>query len=95
MKADDKEYKIQYEKQFIEDVQAHKKAGQKSVIAKINSLIEELRKHPTTGTGIPESLIGDRKGQWSRRITQRHRLIYEIQEDVVIVVLISAWGHYE
>ena len=50
--------------------------------------------HPTTGTGKPEALRGDRKGQWSRRITGEHRLIYEIHEDIITVVMISAAGHY-
>lgn len=90
-----KEYKIQYKEQFISDIQTHKKAGQKSILIKVNNLIKELIIHPTTGTGIPEPLIGNRKGQWSRRITQQHRLIYEIHEAIITVILISAWGHYD
>ncbi len=38
--------------------------------AKAQTLIEELKEHPRTGTGHPEQLSGDRAGQWSRRITQ-------------------------
>lgn len=95
MEETQKTYQIQFREQFIEDVEAHKKAGQKSIIKKINTLVDELREHPTTGTGKPEPLKGDRKGQWSRRITQEHRLIYEICEDVITVVLVSAYGHYD
>ena len=51
--------------------------------------------HPRTGTGKPEPLSGDRTGQWSRRITQKHRLIYEIFDTEVHVDVISAYGHYE
>ena len=80
MKTADKQYRIDYKEQFIKDVQAHKKTGNKSILLKINNLIEELREHPTIGTGNPEPLIGDRKGQWSRRITSRHRLVYEIKK---------------
>ena len=88
-------YILEYTEQFIEYVEAHKKTGQKSILSKINSLIDEIRHHPTTGTGKPEALRGDRKGQWSRRITGEHRLIYEIHEDIIItVVMISAAGHY-
>ena len=94
MKVNEKEYTIQYESQFIEDIQAYKKTGQKSIVTKINTLINELRKHPSLGTGRPEALIGDRKGQWSRKLTAKHRLIYEINEDIVTVILISARGHY-
>lgn len=49
------------------------KAYQKAI-----TLIGELYEHPRTGTGKPEPLSGDRSGQWSRRISKRHRLVYEI-----------------
>lgn len=94
MELEDKEYDIEYTSQFLEDVQMHKKSGQKSVLLKINSLIDELRLHPTTGTGLPEALKGNRKGQWSRRITQKHRLIYEVHEEQITVVLLEGVGHY-
>jgi toxin YoeB len=90
-----KAYEIEYTEKFLEDVEAHKKTGQKSILIKINALIDELREHPTTGTGKPELLKGDRKGLWSRRITQKHRLIYEIHNDIITVVLLAASGHYD
>lgn len=64
---------------------AYKKAGK---------FIEELKEHPRTGTGHPEQLKGDRSGQWSRQVTQKHRLIYEIFETEVHVDVLSAYGHY-
>lgn len=88
------EYEIEYTDQFLEDILKHKKVGQKSILAKINSLIDELREHPTSGTGNPEALKGDKKGQWSRRITQKHRLIYEIHEEIITVIILEAFGHY-
>ncbi len=42
-----------------------------------------------------EDLGGDRLGQWSRRISQKHRLIYEIEEEVVKVAVLSSYGHYD
>ena len=58
-------------------------------------LIAELYEHPRTGTGHPEQLSGDRNGQWSRRITKKHRLVYKIQDDHVIVLVLSTYGHYD
>ena len=58
-------------------------------------LIGELYDHPRTGTGHPEQLSGDRIGQWSRRITKKHRLIYEIHDMEVVVLVVSAYGHYD
>jgi toxin YoeB len=62
---------------------------------KLTALITELQEHPETGTGHPKPLGGNRTGQWSRRITQKHRLIYQINETEVIVAVISAYGHYD
>ena len=58
-------------------------------------LIGELYEHPTTGTGHPEPLKGDPKGRWSRRITDKHRLVYRVLDTEVIVLVLSAYGHYE
>ena len=61
---------------------------------KLVRLLEELVEHPTTGIGKPEPLKGNRLGQWSRRISKKHRLIYEIREEIVTVLILSAYGHY-
>lgn len=62
---------------------------------KVVKLVNELMDHPRTGTGHPEQLRGDRSNQWSRRITQRHRLVYEIHDTEVVVLVLTAYGHYE
>ena len=61
---------------------------------KAQRYIEELKVHPKTGTGRPEALKGDRNGQWSREITRKHRLIYESHDEVVKVIVLTAYGHY-
>ena len=58
-------------------------------------LIDELYEHPKSGTGRPEPLKGHLEGRWSRRISDKHRLVYRVQEKEVIVLVISAYGHYE
>ena len=63
--------------------------------AKAERLLIELAEHPRTGTGHPEQLKGKLSEQWSRRITKKHRLIYEIHDNEVIVIVISAYGHYD
>ena len=57
-------------------------------------LIAELYEHPRTGTGKPEQLTGNRSGQWSRRISNKHRLVYEIHDTEVVVLVLTAYGHY-
>ncbi len=58
-------------------------------------LIAELYEHPKNGTGKPEPLSANRAGQWSRRITQQHRLIYEIHDDEIVVLVLASYGHYD
>lgn len=58
-------------------------------------LLSELIEHPKTGIGKPEQLRGNRTGQWSRRISDKHRMVYEIIDDKVMVIVISSKGHYD
>lgn len=58
-------------------------------------LIAELYEHPTTGTGHPEPLKGQPENRWSRRITDKHRLIYRIIKEEVVVLVLSSYGHYD
>jgi toxin YoeB len=76
-------------------IQFFKKSGQKILLKKIEKLIDELELHPYEGTGKPEALKYENLGKWSRRIDQRHRLIYEVFEDEVLIEVISAFGHYD
>ena len=86
-------YKIEFKEQATQDLVALAKSEPKA-FAKAQALIEELREHPRTGTGKPEQLSGDSSGQWSRRITKKHRLVYEIHDMEVIVLILTAYGHY-
>ena len=48
------------------------------LLEKLNTLIEECRRHPFKGTGKPEPLGGNLAGWWSRRISQEHRFVYRV-----------------
>ena len=62
---------------------------------KVSRFIQELAEHPKTGTGHPEPLKGQPEGRWSRQITKKHRLVYRIFNEEVVVLVISAYGHYD
>jgi toxin YoeB len=87
-------YVLELSETALEDIEKHKKAGDKSVLKKIERLLNELMEHPTTGTGQPEKLKHELAGLYSRRINRKHRLIYSINEQVVTVYVLSAWSHY-
>lgn len=63
--------------------------------AKLIKLTEELKEHPLTGTGHPHALTRERKGQWARSITKKHRLVYRVEHALIRVYIISAYGHYD
>ncbi len=87
-------YKIELTINAIKDIEKIKKSGDKKFLLKIDKLLNELREHPKTGTGKPEQLKYYEIPTWSRRINDSHRIIYRIQEDRVIVLVLSFWGHY-
>lgn len=58
-------------------------------------LLPEAEQHfPTTGTGQVEQLKGNLSGFWSRRIDKGSRMIYTIENEKVIVTVVSLNGHY-
>nr|WP_294894104.1 Txe/YoeB family addiction module toxin [uncultured Pedobacter sp.] len=76
------------------DVKKIEKSGDKKLLKKIYLLLDELEEHPTSGTGKPERLKFHETTTWSRRISSKHRLVYQIEEEVVTVLVLSTWGHY-
>jgi toxin YoeB len=66
------------------------------ILEKINSLLEECRRHPSKGTGKPEPLGGNLTGWWSRRINQEHRLVYRVSGsgDVQALEVAQCRYHY-
>jgi len=87
-------YKFSYTEKAEKDLAALKRNEPQS-FKKAIKLIDELMEHPTTCTGKPKQLSSDRAGQWSRRISSKHRLIYMIDNENVVVLLLSACGHYD
>ena len=57
----------------------------KKVFKKLIKLVREIQRTPFQGTGNPEPLKHNLKGYWSRRITQEHRLVYEVTDSSVII----------
>lgn len=77
-----------------EQLQKHKKSGNKSNLNKITKIFEDLENHPFTGVGNPEQLKYSLSGFWARKINQKDRIIYSVNDKLVLVEVISAMGHY-
>jgi len=54
---------------------------------------ELLRSNPTQGIGKPEPLRHNLSGLWSRRISQRDRIIYKFNDNCIYIFAIG--GHYD
>ncbi len=87
-------YLLEFSKIALEDIKKHKKSGDKPTLKKIEKLLNELREHPTTGTGQPELLKHNLQGLYSRRINKKHRLVYSVKVEIVTIYVVSAHSHY-
>lgn len=86
-------YILDFTQKAKEDIEFFKKSGNKTVLKKVNTLIEEILESPFVGTGKPEALKHELTGYWSRRINREHRLIYKVTEEIIIIH--SLKGHYQ
>ena len=62
---------------------------------KFLDILSELSEHPRTGIGHPEPLRGGNDITWSRRISAKDRVIYDIHDNILVVLVIEVGGHYE
>jgi len=76
--------KIVFSKNAWEDYISWQSEDRKT-LKKINTLIRDIQRSPYEGIGKPEPLKFDLAGFWSRRIDLEHRLIYQIEEDEILI----------
>ena len=58
----------------------------RSILTRINLLIQEIQRSPFEGFGRPESLRHGLSGYWSRRINEEHRMVYRVDDDTLFAV---------
>ena len=94
-------YRIVYDKQAIRDIKNLKSSH---LDVKAKKLIETVRKNPFTTPPKYETLVGNLSGLYSRRINVRHRFVYQVFPEIVIVdgikydgtiKIIRMWTHYD
>ena len=87
-------FRVEVTKIANQDIEKHKKSGNKISIKNIAKILVDLSENPYEGFGNPEPLKYDYSGFWSRRINQKDKLIYRVEDDIVTVFVVSAMGHY-
>ena len=84
--------KTTFDISVIEDLKEWVK-NEPKLVRRVFELIEDIYKNPFEGLGKPEGLKHQYRGFWSRRISDEHRLVYQVLSDKSINV-ISVYGHY-
>ena len=77
--------------QFLEDLMYWVKTDRKAAL-RVLELVAAVVQDPLSGIGKPEPLKFEFAGCWSRRLTQEHRLVYEVSK--VQVRFLQARYHY-
>ena len=80
---------------FVKAEIALLKKSEPPAYRKVMRFLNEIQDHPRTGTGKPERLKHYKNETWSRRINRKHRLVYEIKEEIITVKVISTYAHYD
>jgi toxin YoeB len=63
----------------------HWQKTDKKMVARINTLLKEIKRSPFDGMGKPEPLKHALSGYWSRRINDEHRLVYKVNPDSIFI----------
>ena len=61
-------------------------AADQDGLERVNRLIDESMRDPLKGTGRPKSLKHELSGCFSRRINRKHRLVYTVVEECLVIL---------
>ncbi|MEX2625713.1 MAG: Txe/YoeB family addiction module toxin [Ilumatobacteraceae bacterium] len=70
----------------------HWQSTDRTVLKRVNRLVDDTLRDPFEGIGKPEPLRHALAGAWSRRITAEHRLVYLVDSDDLVIL--QARYHY-
>ena len=86
-------YAIEYSKAADKTLRKRKKSNPQ-LFKKATVILLDIMQHPRTGLGHPEALIGGNDITYSRHIPAHDRIIYDIYDEVVTVLVLELEGHY-
>lgn len=76
---------------FLDDLEYWVRTDRKTSLRLLRIVRDTLR-DPFKGIGKPEPLRRQLSGLWSRRLTQEHRVVYEVSDDTI--QFLQARYHY-
>ena len=65
----------------------------RKLACKVDALLSDIERNGHEGIGKPEALRHDFAGYWSRRITEKDRLIYRCDDNNIYIA--ACKGHYD
>ncbi len=63
----------------------------KAKLKRVYELIKSIQRTPFEGIGKPEALRGELAGKWSRRIDEKNRLVYSVDDHSIHIYQLK--GH--
>ena len=64
----------------------------KKILKRILQLLRDIDRSGYSGIGKPEPSVGDFSGYWSRRIDDKNRLVYKVEQQMIKIV--QCGSHY-
>ena len=86
-------YTIEYSKAAERTLKKWKKSNPQ-LFRKATKILFDIMEHPRTGLGHPEPLVGGKEITYPRHITAHDRIIYDIYEETISVLVIQVEEHY-
>lgn len=79
----------------VDAVAAKWKKSNPDLFKKYGRILHDISETPRQGIGHPEPLKGGQDITWSRRIGAHERIIYDIHDNMVEVLILELGGHYK
>lgn len=86
-------YTIEYSKDADKTLKKWKKSDPQ-LFKKAARILFDIMEHPRRGLGHPEPLVGGNDVTYSRHISAHDRIIYDIYDERITVLVIQAENHY-
>jgi toxin YoeB len=86
-------YNLIYSKKAIKDFKILSKNSK--LLQKVQNILAEIEIDPYSETHKFERLKHNYAGFCSKRLDKQNRILYRVEDDRVIVLILSILGHYE
>lgn len=86
-------YKITFDPKVLKTIGKWKQSNP-ILFSKLRKVLDDIMEHPRSGLGRPEPLVGGGDTRYSRRVNAHDRIIYEINDEEILVLVLEVGGHY-